>query len=89
MSEPRGELIAPDVEILKTQVGSGSFATVWLGRRVSNQKPLAIKAVNRAKLNKKITDALESEIRILKAVQHLHIVTLEDIIVRDFLAFLI
>ena len=80
MSE--GEQIAPDIQMLNTQVGSGSFATVWLGKRLSTQQPLAIKAVNRAKLNKKITDALESEIQILQTIQHLHIVMLEDIIVR-------
>ncbi len=78
----KGEtLIHPDVLLSTVELGSGSFAKVFLGRRLSTSVKLAVKAVQRAKLNKKILDALESEIRILRAVHHPHIVHLNEIIV--------
>ena len=73
--------ISNDILLTSTQIGQGSFAQVFLGTRLSSQQPLAIKVVQKARLNKKIMEALESEIRILKAMEHEHIVRLEDIIV--------
>lgn len=80
-----GRLIQADIYLSSQEIGSGSFAKVYLGKRLSSGEELAIKVVERARLNKKIMDALESEIRILRAMEHPHIVRLDDIIVRTFL----
>ena len=80
--QPSTTLIHPDISLLDTEIGSGSFAKVYLGKQLSTGKLLAIKAVDRSKLNRKVLDAVESEIRILRTVHHENIVHLEDIIVR-------
>jgi serine/threonine-protein kinase ULK/ATG1 len=66
------------------EIGRGSFATVFIGRATSpNKVPqvVAIKAVLREKLNRKLAENLESEIKILKGIKHENIVSLVDIVV--------
>lgn len=60
------------------EIGRGSFATVYKGAMVRSGTPVAIKSVFRAKLDKRLLDNLESEINILKTVQHPHVVSLLD-----------
>ncbi|KAK9466510.1 kinase-like domain-containing protein [Lipomyces arxii] len=60
------------------EIGRGSFANVYKGVHMRTQTAVAIKSVVRAKLNKKLLENLESEIKILKTLSHPHIVALID-----------
>ncbi|PUU78507.1 hypothetical protein B9Z19DRAFT_1101288 [Tuber borchii] len=61
------------------EIGRGSFAVVFKGHHVKNPKSLAaVKVVQRGKLNRKLLENLESEIQILKKLNHSHIVALKD-----------
>ncbi|KAJ3135192.1 Serine/threonine-protein kinase [Physocladia obscura] len=73
------------------EIGRGSFATVYIGARDStgnndndtDGKPslrVAIKTVARDKLNRKLAENLESEIKILRDMHHPNIVALIDIV---------
>ena len=66
------------------RIGAGSFAHVYRGNHKTTNVPVAIKAIDREKmnLNKKHQENLESEISIMKKLQHPNIVKLFDIIVR-------
>ncbi|KAK9316255.1 kinase-like domain-containing protein [Lipomyces starkeyi] len=61
-----------------SEIGRGSFANVYKGVHMKTQTAVAIKSVVRAKLNKKLLENLESEIKILKTLSHPHIVALMD-----------
>ncbi|KAK9458063.1 kinase-like domain-containing protein [Dipodascopsis uninucleata] len=60
------------------EIGRGSFANVYKGVHIKTKTAVAIKSVLRAKLNKKLLENLESEIKILKTLSHPHIVALLD-----------
>ncbi|RPA90805.1 kinase-like protein [Choiromyces venosus 120613-1] len=61
------------------EIGRGSFAVVFKGHHVKSPKSLAaVKVVQRGKLNRKLLENLESEIQILKKLDHSHIVALKD-----------
>ncbi|RPA85334.1 Pkinase-domain-containing protein, partial [Ascobolus immersus RN42] len=60
------------------EIGKGSFATVYRGKNIETKELVAIKAVLWSKLNKKLLENLESEIKILKNVNHPHVVGLID-----------
>lgn len=62
--------------VLLSKIGQGSFATVYKAQHKITNQVVAIKAVLRNKLTKKLQVNLESEISILKAVHHPHIVGL-------------
>ncbi|KAJ3118130.1 Serine/threonine-protein kinase [Phlyctochytrium bullatum] len=65
------------------EIGRGSFATVYIGRRSDGNNGVrlaAVKTVNRDKLNRKLAENLETEIKILKGIRHDHIVGLLDIV---------
>ncbi|CAG8443394.1 4108_t:CDS:10 [Diversispora eburnea] len=64
--------------IVRQAIGKGSFATVYKGYDKKTHKKVAIKSVLRSKLTKKLLENLESEISILKSIQHDHIVQLMD-----------
>ncbi|KAJ3071716.1 Serine/threonine-protein kinase [Podochytrium sp. JEL0797] len=66
---------------VREEIGRGSFATVYLGVRGSER--VAIKSVNRDKLNRKLAENLESEIKILRDMHHRNIVALLDIVKTD------
>ncbi|KAI8813613.1 hypothetical protein BJ742DRAFT_788937 [Cladochytrium replicatum] len=66
--------------LVSNEIGRGSFATVYLGRSKSTGRLVAVKSVARDRLNRKLAENLESEIRILKGIQHEHIVGLYDIV---------
>lgn len=60
-------------------IGSGSFAKVFRGQHRVTRQVVAVKAISRARLNKKLMENLESEISILKSLEHPNIVCLHDI----------
>ncbi|KAJ3349484.1 Serine/threonine-protein kinase [Entophlyctis luteolus] len=67
------------------EIGRGSFATVFVGVREKSTetgKPMvaAVKSVARDKLNRKLAENLESEIKILRDMHHPNIVALLDIV---------
>ncbi|PNS20538.1 Serine/threonine-protein kinase ATG1 [Sphaceloma murrayae] len=70
----------PDIQIGEfvrgKEIGKGSFATVYIASHKSKRSYAAVKAVIQNKLTRKLKDNLESEIRILKSLQHPHIVAL-------------
>ncbi|TKA62969.1 hypothetical protein B0A55_12495, partial [Friedmanniomyces simplex] len=57
------------------EIGKGSFAAVYLAQHRSKSYA-AVKAVQMTKLTKKLKENLESEVKILKSLQHPHIVAL-------------
>ncbi|THU92780.1 kinase-like protein [Dendrothele bispora CBS 962.96] len=69
--------------VLSTEIGKGSFATVYKGYHEDSRKRVAIKAVKREKLSPKLLDNLQSEIHILKALSHRHITKLIEIVRSD------
>ncbi|KAL0086385.1 kinase-like domain-containing protein [Phycomyces blakesleeanus] len=62
--------------VVNAKIGQGSFATVYKAQHKTTQRIVAIKSVSRSKLTKKLQENLESEISILKAIRHDHIVGL-------------
>jgi serine/threonine-protein kinase ULK/ATG1 len=70
---------------LHQRLGSGSFATVYKGIKVSpsaeGEATVAIKAITRTseKLTKKVLQNLEIEISILQTYRHRNIVCLQDV----------
>ena len=67
-----------DIEVDEVEIGSGSFAKVYKGKR--NGSLVAIKVVKKQQLNSKILEALESEIKIQSSIIHSHLVHLQEII---------
>ncbi|OAJ36269.1 hypothetical protein BDEG_20461 [Batrachochytrium dendrobatidis JEL423] len=63
-----------------SEVGRGSFATVYKAVHLPTSTTVAIKSVSRAKLNRKLAENLETEIRILQGIHHPNIVQLLDIL---------
>ena len=66
------------------EIGKGSFATVYSGKY--NNLQVAIKVVNKQRLNKKLYENLRTEINILKSHRHMvahinqHIVSLFNVV---------
>ena len=58
------------------EIGKGSFAAVYLAQHRRKKSYAAVKAVQMAKLSKKLKDNLDTEINILKGLRHPHIVQL-------------
>ncbi|ODO11320.1 serine/threonine-protein kinase ATG1 [Cryptococcus amylolentus CBS 6273] len=75
--------------VVGTEIGRGSFATVFKGYRSKTKTPIAIKAVSRQKLSGKLLDSLESEINILKVIHHRNIVALTDCFKNDTHIYLV
>ncbi|KAK4054701.1 Serine/threonine-protein kinase [Microbotryomycetes sp. JL221] len=75
--------------VIGAEIGRGSFATVYKGHRKDNNAPVAIKSVIRSKLTTKLLENLESEISILKRIQHRNIVELIDCLKTDTHIYLI
>lgn len=61
------------------RIGSGSFATVYSGRFKSNGSPVAVKAVEMRKLNKKLQQNLQVEISIMQEHRHPNLVKLHAV----------
>jgi len=69
--------IVGDTWILEKRIGSGSFASVFLAKHQhDHEKQVAIKAIRRNKLNKKLASHLQKEIVILQDISHVNVVRL-------------
>ncbi|EGO01285.1 hypothetical protein SERLA73DRAFT_51420, partial [Serpula lacrymans var. lacrymans S7.3] len=66
--------------IIVSDIGKGSFATVYKGYHEETHHQVAIKSVRRDILTAKLLDNLQSEIDILKSLSHRHITKLIDIV---------
>jgi serine/threonine-protein kinase ULK2 len=62
------------------EIGKGSFATVYKATSKTGSL-VAIKTVNRSKLNRKLLENLEMEIAILREARHRNVVFLYDVLV--------
>ena len=71
--------LGPDY-VLEHQIGVGSFAVVWLARK--GDRSVAVKAVDRGRLTKKLRANLDDEIRILGSVTHPNLVAFVDAVQR-------
>ncbi|KAG9226970.1 hypothetical protein CCMSSC00406_0003357 [Pleurotus cornucopiae] len=75
--------------VIVSEIGKGSFATVFKGYHEDTHQQVAVKAVKRDKLSAKLFDNLQSEIEILKSLSHRHITRLLDIVRGERNIFLI
>ncbi|KAI0827456.1 Pkinase-domain-containing protein [Trametes gibbosa] len=66
--------------VIVSDLGKGSFATVYRGYHEQTHQSVAIKTVNRSGLSPKLFDNLQGEIEILKSLSHRHITRLLDVI---------
>ncbi|KAI0356963.1 Pkinase-domain-containing protein [Trametes cingulata] len=66
--------------VIVSDLGKGSFATVYRGYHEQTHQQVAIKTVNRSGLSPKLFDNLQGEIEILKSLSHRHITRLLDVI---------
>lgn len=66
--------------VIVSDLGKGSFATVYRGYHETTRLEVAIKTVNRSGLTQKLFENLQGEIEILKSVTHRHITKLLDIV---------
>jgi len=65
--------------VVTEKIGSGSFAQVYKAHHKTTALTVAVKAISRERLNAKLQENLESEISILRKIQHKHIVELYEI----------
>ncbi|GAB4822348.1 hypothetical protein N2152v2_009394 [Parachlorella kessleri] len=65
--------------VISTHIGSGSFAIVWKARHRLTGQESAIKEIALDKLNSKLRQSLESEVSILKRINHDNIVKLLEV----------
>jgi serine/threonine-protein kinase ULK/ATG1 len=68
---------------IQAEIGKGSFATVYKATHLKTDLVVAIKTVNRRKLNRKLAENLETEISILRAATHKNVVLLHNVIRTD------
>ncbi|TMS36495.1 hypothetical protein L596_003645 [Steinernema carpocapsae] len=71
------------------EVGRGNFATVFLARHMVAKVVVAIKVVDKSSLSDDNSRKLQSELRVLQAVHHTHIIKLYEIIETDRHVFLV
>ncbi|CAI9098311.1 OLC1v1034934C1 [Oldenlandia corymbosa var. corymbosa] len=74
-----GKLMVGDY-LIRKQIGTGSFSTVWLAQHRVLGTEVAIKEIATARLSSKLRDSLKSEIVILKKINHPNIIRLHDMI---------
>ncbi|KAF9042747.1 kinase-like protein [Hymenopellis radicata] len=75
--------------VIVSEIGQGSFATVYKGYHEETHVQVAIKTVRRDNLSAKLFENLQSEIQILKALSHRHITKLTDIVRSEHHIYLI
>ncbi|KAF6803503.1 hypothetical protein CSOJ01_10862 [Colletotrichum sojae] len=66
--------------VIGGEIGKGSFAQVYSGHHKESRAIVAIKSVEKSRLNNKLRENLYGEIQILKTLRHPHIVALHDCI---------
>ena len=69
-----------DWELEPAPIGSGSFAIVWKARNLRSGVLAAVKEIITDRLSPKLHESLESEIAVLRRVQHRNVVRLLDLI---------
>ncbi|KZV91364.1 kinase-like protein [Exidia glandulosa HHB12029] len=79
-SAPADDDLAPYV--VANEIGKGSFATVYRGYHSETREQVAVKTVSRKLLSAKLLENLQTEIKILKRLNHKHITRLVQIIER-------
>ena len=68
---------------LEHRIGSGSFAVVFRARNLQEAEdaaPVAVKVISTDKLSSKLRQSLESEVSILKRINHVNVVRLSEVI---------
>ena len=60
-------------------IGQGSFASVYRGMHRKSRRVVAVKAIVRARLNRKLQENLEAEISILQSIQHDNVMGLYEV----------
>ena len=75
--------------ILKEQIGEGYFGIVQKGIKIQDQKEVAIKVINKLKLSIKNYKLICHEVKIMKLLNHPHIVHLEDYFEDDEFIYII
>ena len=75
--------------ILKEQIGEGYFGIVQKGIKIQDQKEVAIKVINKLKLSLKNYKLICHEVKIMKLLNHPHIVHLEDYFEDDEFIYII
>ena len=60
-------------------IGQGSFAAVYRGLHRGTRQVVAVKAIVRARLNRKLRENLEAEISIMKSIDHRNVVRLHEV----------
>jgi serine/threonine protein kinase len=65
---------------VRQEIGRGAFATVYRGCNTRTGQQVAVKEINTDKLNAKLKQSLESEVTILRRIQHQNIVHLYDVL---------
>lgn len=71
-------LSVPGYTIVRV-IGIGSFATVYLAHRNSDTELVAIKVIDRSRLNKKLAGNLIGEIAVLREFRHPNIVSFHEL----------
>ena len=71
------------------EIGKGSFATVYKAADRASGRNVAVKTIKKERLSQKLFDNLQSEIDILKSLQHRHITRLINIVRADTHIYLI
>lgn len=71
-------LNVPGYTIVKV-IGIGSFATVYLAHRNPDNELVAIKVIDRSRLNKKLAGNLIGEIAVLREFRHPNIVSFHEL----------
>ncbi|KAH9583202.1 Serine/threonine-protein kinase ulk3, variant 2 [Schistosoma haematobium] len=64
--------------VISQLLGRGTYGQVYMGRKSGSSKLVAIKCIMKLKLSNQARDNLVSEISILKALEHPHIVRMLD-----------
>ena len=66
--------------LVSGEIGRGSFASVWKAQHEGTGNEVAIKEICTDKLNSRLRQSLESEVAILKRIDHKNIVHLKEVI---------
>eukprot|EP00741_Cyanophora_paradoxa_P001731 tig00000498_g1678.t1 len=72
--------------IIQSKIGDGAFSTVWMAQHVRSRIQVAVKIIDKSKVNQKLLDL---EIEILKRMRHPNIVELYEILTSKSSIFLV
>ncbi|KAK9862862.1 hypothetical protein WJX84_010508 [Apatococcus fuscideae] len=75
--------------LVSGEIGRGSFASVWKAQHEGTGNEVAIKEICTDKLNSRLRQSLESEVAILKRIDHKNIVHLKEVIAERNKLFLV